>query len=164
MNQPQLPFNTGSTPSARAAASHTTEVTGALEARVHDLIRDAGERGSTDEELETAMGLAHQTISARRRGLVRKGFVVDSGRERPTRSGRSAVVWVLGRGTVVDGRKLDKAARPENKVLQLGAVEILKLCAMAETHPSNAEAETHFTSRTEMEAIAKWLNHISKDA
>lgn len=54
-------------------------------------------RGSaTDDELEVNLGLKHQTVSARRRELVLKGLVRDSGTTRETRSGRKATVWVLG--------------------------------------------------------------------
>ena len=52
------------------------------------------ERGATDDEIEIQLDLLHQTASARRRGLVRKKVVVDSGMTRKTRSGRSAIVWV----------------------------------------------------------------------
>ena len=51
--------------------------------------------GFTDDELEVRLALLHQTASARRRALVQKGLIVDSGETRPTRSGRKATVWVL---------------------------------------------------------------------
>lgn len=51
--------------------------------------------GWTDDELERWLGLPHQTVSARRRELVLKGLIEDSGERRKTRSGRKAVVWVL---------------------------------------------------------------------
>jgi len=56
--------------------------------------------GYTDDELEQELGWLHQTLSARRRELVQKGFVKDSGKKRPTRSGRGATVWMSVSGTV----------------------------------------------------------------
>lgn len=61
--------------------------------RVFSYIKAQGRDGSTDDELEQALGLRHQTASARRRELVKMGLVQDSGQRRPTRSGRSATVW-----------------------------------------------------------------------
>lgn len=51
--------------------------------------------GATDDEIEAALGLKHQTASAARRGLVIAGLVRDSGHVRKTRSGRKATVWVV---------------------------------------------------------------------
>lgn len=51
--------------------------------------------GATDDELEVALGLKHQTASATRRGLVIAGLVWDTGKTRKTRSGRNAIVWAL---------------------------------------------------------------------
>lgn len=53
--------------------------------------------GATDYEIELHTGLRHQTASARRRGLVLKGLVEDSGLRRNTDSGRAAVVWRVRR-------------------------------------------------------------------
>lgn len=47
----------------------------------------------TDEELLARTGLAPNTLRPRRVELVLKGLVRDSGRTRPTKSGRSAVLW-----------------------------------------------------------------------
>jgi hypothetical protein len=66
-----------------------------LEQQVFDHIKSCGERGATDDEIEQALQLRHQTASARRRTLVLKGCVVDSERERRTRSRRWASVWIV---------------------------------------------------------------------
>jgi hypothetical protein len=50
--------------------------------------------GATDEEMQEGMTLAPNTQRPRRVELVRMGLVKDSGRTRPTRSGRQAVVWI----------------------------------------------------------------------
>ena len=49
---------------------------------------------ATCDEVEFGMGLAHQTASARLRGLVLKGWIKDKGTTRPTSSGRAARVYV----------------------------------------------------------------------
>lgn len=87
------PYVRGSETS-KAAAESVVPVLGRHEGMVLDLIRAAGELGATDDEIEVATGLRHQTASARRRGLVLKGRVRDSGDTRNTRSGCKAVVWV----------------------------------------------------------------------
>jgi len=60
---------------------------------VLEFIRRRNGRGATDDEIEKALGLRHQTVSARRRELVLDGKVSASGEERKTRSGRLATVW-----------------------------------------------------------------------
>lgn len=50
--------------------------------------------GFTDDELEVRMGRTHQSVSATRNTLMRKGYVVDSGLRRKTRSGNDAIVYV----------------------------------------------------------------------
>ena len=51
-------------------------------------------KGKTCDELETDLGMSHQTVSARIRDLVRDGgYIMNSGERRRTRSGRFAIVW-----------------------------------------------------------------------
>ncbi len=95
MSTDSAPYVAGSDTSQSAAESITSDL-GRLEALVYKIIASAGLEGRTDDELEVATQLAHQTISARRRTLVLKGRVCDSGHRRRTRSGRKAVVWMLG--------------------------------------------------------------------
>lgn len=56
-------------------------------------------RGYTDDELQAAMGKAHQTVAACRNGLVADGLLVDSGERRPTRYGTDAIVWIVNTNT-----------------------------------------------------------------
>ena len=51
--------------------------------------------GMTCDEAEVALGLSHQTCSARFNELVGRSEIVDSGNRRPTRSGRKAIVYVV---------------------------------------------------------------------
>lgn len=83
------------------AASHDTEVAaastdrGTMRERVLGVIRDAGPRGSTDEETSVRAHIARPHSAATRRAELQKlGFpIVDSGARRATSSGKSAVVW-----------------------------------------------------------------------
>lgn len=47
----------------------------------------------TCEQIETALGMKHQTVSARIRDLVRENYLIDSGEKRKTSSGRNAILW-----------------------------------------------------------------------
>lgn len=87
------PFVKGSDTSLTAALSQRQSATG-MRGRVLAYLRQVGEYGATDNEIETVFDLLHQTASARRRELVLQDLAYDSGRRRKTRSGRSAAVWV----------------------------------------------------------------------
>lgn len=63
------------------------------ERRVYEALVASAD-GLTDDQVEILLAMRHQTASARRRGLVLKGLVEDSGRRRKTSSGRLAIVWV----------------------------------------------------------------------
>lgn len=68
-----------------------------MQAQVLKYIAGRGVLGATDDEIEQALGLRHQTASARRRELVLKGFIVFAGALRETTSGRAAQVWVVSK-------------------------------------------------------------------
>ncbi len=65
-----------------------------LREQVLGFIKKRGEHGSTDSEIEIALGMKHQTASARRRELVLLGRVEHNGDFRLTDSRRRARVWV----------------------------------------------------------------------
>lgn len=93
------PFVPGSATS-RTAARRIAHELGRLEAEVFASICQSADRGRTDDEIERMCGMRHQTASARRRGLVLRGMVEDSGRTRLTRSKRPATVWVVKSETI----------------------------------------------------------------
>jgi len=74
------------------AAGSVREGSRAIRHRVRAYI---GSTGATCDEVEQALKLSHQTCGPRIRELVQLGLVKDSGRRRPTRSGREAIVWIL---------------------------------------------------------------------
>ena len=87
------PFVAGSDTS-REAAESIQPAASSMRFRVLMYIKATGRTGSTDDEIEEALNMRHQTASARRRELVLSGHVEDSTRRRKTRSGRNATVWV----------------------------------------------------------------------
>lgn len=89
----QPPSVRASATSAKAADSIRGAAT-ALRQRVLDLLRGMGAVGFTDEEMQVVLAMNPSTQRPRRGELVALGLVVDSGRTRPTRSGRQATVWV----------------------------------------------------------------------
>ena len=62
---------------------------------VYDVLKGAGEHGLTDQGIAASCAgrVPPESARARRVWLVEKGYVVDSGIRRKTRSGRMAVVW-----------------------------------------------------------------------
>lgn len=76
---------------SRSAAESVRESAATLRSKVLAFIRDRG--GATCDEAEEALGLTHQTASARVNELMNLRWIEDSGKKRPTRSGRKAIVW-----------------------------------------------------------------------
>ena len=60
----------------------------------YDLIREAGERGLCDHEIEAATGWLHQSASACRNSLMKDGHVKAGSLRRKTPSGNDSIVWV----------------------------------------------------------------------
>jgi hypothetical protein len=93
-SQPIVGNNTTDT-SAEAGASVLGSV-GKLARQCFDeiaTVRDGGGSGLTVDQLEQILNRSHQSVSARVNELRDKGWVMDSGRRRKTRSGRKAIVW-----------------------------------------------------------------------
>lgn len=67
---------------------------GSCGARVHAFITSRGLQGATCDEVEAALGLPHQTASARVYDLAGGGQITADGQTRKTRSNRKARVWV----------------------------------------------------------------------
>ncbi len=98
LKQHELPWEPeAQSETSKQAAAAMLETADTLRAKVYRMIARANRLGATDDEIEVALGLRHQTASARRRELVLAGHVTDSGQRRATRSGRMAVVWVVGK-------------------------------------------------------------------
>ncbi len=79
---------------SKAAALSVEPRAGTLRARVLDCIREQGGNGATDDEVQVWLEMNPSTQRPRRIELRDHGFVVDSGRQRVTRGGEMAAVWV----------------------------------------------------------------------
>jgi hypothetical protein len=82
--------------SAEAAASMVNHV-GTLARLVFDeiaVVHESSGGGLTVDQVEQITRRSHQSVSARVNELRDKGWLVDSGQRRKTRSGRNAIVWV----------------------------------------------------------------------
>lgn len=86
---------TNHTPTSNAAAERIEPTAGTLRALVLAYVRECGEIGATDEEMQLALEMNPSTQRPRRQELEKLGFIrrID-GFTRPTRSGRSAVIFV----------------------------------------------------------------------
>lgn len=79
-----------------------------LQLRVYDQIRLAGWEGKTTDEIETVLGLTHQSCSARMNELKNwksEPLIERRGITRKTRTGRSADVYVLAGLRAANERK-----------------------------------------------------------
>lgn len=86
------PPHVGST--SEEAANSMKQPAQSIRQRVLKFIIDTGSWGATDEEIERALKLKHQTASARRRELVLLGAIGERVEKRKTTSGRWAKTWV----------------------------------------------------------------------
>lgn len=91
--EPDAPFQAHS-PTSADAATEIQPRTETLRRAVLAFLQQRGDEGASDEEIQEALAMNPSTQRPRRIELVTMGLVRDSGRTRPTRSGRAAVVWV----------------------------------------------------------------------
>lgn len=75
------------------AARDIERVRGELCQRVLNHVKSS--HGATCDECEKALGMSHQTASARLRDLEKAGMVCKTEQRRRTRSGRSAFVYAV---------------------------------------------------------------------
>lgn len=77
-----------------AAADALAPTLGRLQHMADAAIRNAGFYGSTSDELAARLNMDRGSIQPRTSELRRKGIIRDSGRRRPNRTGKQAIVWV----------------------------------------------------------------------
>jgi hypothetical protein len=88
----------GRSRTSKLAAKRIDPKLSELQTRVLLFVRSRNDDGATDEEICEGTKLCGGTARARRVELVRKKFVRDSGRTRPSWSGRPMTVWVAAWG------------------------------------------------------------------
>lgn len=88
---PMLPHNGTATSklAARSMRSHAA----AQQHRVLECLRQAGDAGLTDEEIQAALDLSGNSERPRRAKLVELGLVENAGVMRLTKSSHPATVW-----------------------------------------------------------------------
>src|SRR5262245_4516850 len=87
------PYEAGSATS-REAALRMARATPTMRERVYSFMLAQGSVGATDDEIEHALKMRHQTVSARRRELELDGRVAKTELRRRTSSGHSAAVSI----------------------------------------------------------------------
>ncbi len=90
---PKLPHNGSVT--SRQAAELARPFAAQQQEQVFQAIAQSGANGMTDQEVEDSLGIAGNSVRPRRMALWKAGRVKDSGNLRLTKSGRSAVVWIV---------------------------------------------------------------------
>jgi DNA-binding transcriptional ArsR family regulator len=78
---------------SRDAADSMEGVAGYCRRKILRRVRDAS-YGITCDEIEVALDMSHQNVSARLRELALANLIYDSGERRQTRSGRTARVYL----------------------------------------------------------------------
>jgi len=83
------------TDTQRNAVNVTMPRSGTKGAALWELFLDANKvTGLTDDEIERKTGWSHQSASAARNALMRRGLLKDSGKRRNNRRGLPCIVWV----------------------------------------------------------------------
>lgn len=75
-------------------AARVLPKTGTQRRLVYDLALSRGALGVTDDEIEVALDMLHQSASAARNSLMNDGWLADTGIRRNTRRGFRAIAWV----------------------------------------------------------------------
>jgi hypothetical protein len=91
---------TNGTPTSNEAAAQIEPAAGTLREQVLAFVRNCGRFGATDEEIQLALSMNPNTQRPRRQELEQLGLIVRTDRTRPTRSGRSAVVFLAASAEV----------------------------------------------------------------
>jgi hypothetical protein len=89
--------NHGGNENSRDAFRSVVGSAGELRRRVSDYIRSRGALGATCDEIEMALGISHQTASARCSELKKLGQIREIGK-RKTRTGRNAATLASTQG------------------------------------------------------------------
>jgi len=130
-----VPYVKGSETS-KAAAESIKHRSQSDKMKVFQFLIHCGENGATDDEIESALNMKHQTASARRRQLELIGAVEKTTEKRKTRSGRSAFVY-RANPTADPNTKVGRPVKSEQDLRKIKATTYLTreqyadLCMMA---------------------------------
>ena len=76
-----------------AAAEKVLPRTGSLKRRVYEYILSQGMRGATDQEIEKTLHIEGNTVRPSRVGLIKEGYIIDSGTTRKNHHNNDCIVW-----------------------------------------------------------------------
>jgi len=76
-----------------AAAEKVLPRTGSLKRRVYEYILSQGMRGATDQEIEKTLQIEGNTVRPSRVGLIKDGYIIDSGTTRKNHHNNDCIVW-----------------------------------------------------------------------
>ena len=88
------PYHKGGTTTEREAALSVIVHAKTLRDRVYQWLVEQGARGGTRDELDVVIGITPNVTQPRLRELEQMELIRKTNERRPTRSGRSAVVYV----------------------------------------------------------------------
>jgi len=106
---------------------------------LRDGLVPAGLEGLTDDELAISLGIPLNSTNKRRGELRDRGLVWDSGRRRQTRTGSSAIVWVVGESLAEHVRRI--GLRPADTI-DRGWIRIGLVLSSGPTLELNVQADT----------------------
>jgi len=76
-----------------AAAEKVLPRTGSLKRKVYEYILSQGMRGATDQEVEKTLQIEGNTVRPSRVGLIKEGYIIDSGTTRKNHHNNDCIVW-----------------------------------------------------------------------
>lgn len=76
-----------------AAAEKVLPRTGSLKRKVYEYILSQGMRGATDQEIEKTLQIEGNTVRPSRVGLIKDGYIIDSGTTRKNHHNNDCIVW-----------------------------------------------------------------------
>lgn len=146
----KAPFEAGSRTSKAAADALDPRDLSAKEQLVMAELFNIAPDGMTDKQLQAVTGLLHESVSARRRKLVLKGRVRDSGEIRlNVDTNCMAIIWVIGKEKeIILGKPSPRSKRPSRKDFSRAANELQDFFHTKKASP-------------ELEKVIVWLGMLA---
>ena len=107
-----LPLPYSNVTTSKAAAQSMVTAAAIQLQRVYDFLCVAD---AADFQIRDTLGIAYCSVNARRRSLVKAGYVKDSGKRLKTPTGREAIVWEITHGQPLDFPSFKLANAPDGR-------------------------------------------------
>jgi hypothetical protein len=95
IDNPSAPYVGANAPETSIQAVSALPNQGTKRRICYELIKEAGDRGLCDHELEAKTGWIHQSASACRNSLMKDGHIKAGKHRRKTPSGNDSIAWVV---------------------------------------------------------------------